>query len=425
MLSISSTFPARFSGKSALQLLQTASLDVGGSNQNGASVRSDVNAVSENGGAIDSIMRIILDAKGNASVLINSPDGIVSATTGEGNDVIDIIAGRINYVSTHGGDDAISIRAAGSGESDSIFNPAVYSVDAGDGNDSIDIDSRGSVFSTNGGNGDDKITIVTTAPLRGRPDSIENLFEGIYSTDGGNGDDTISLESSTSVNSTYGGNGNDTISVVAAAYAMNTDGGNGDDIIRVASRDVFNVDGGKGNDAIHVASRLVSNVDGGSGDDVIEVAGLNIVNVTAGDGNDIISASSAAALYNVSGGKGDDYVILNGSSSVQSTYYFAEGDGHDTIETNNPLEILPNGSDGTRRGDMMNAIIEKQGNTLKIAFANNTDTITINLTGRMAEAKNIRFTYNHNTQSLLIADDRFFVDNPSGQTVFLRPDATK
>ncbi|PDT17570.1 hypothetical protein CO670_07495 [Rhizobium sp. J15] len=366
--------------------MQTASLDVGGSNQNGVSTRSGVAAVSENGGAIDSIMRIILDAKGNSGVLINSPGGTVSATTSGGNDVVDITAGEVGYVSTYSGDDMIRIRAAGSGEDNSIFNPAVYSVDAGSGSDSIDIRSRGSVFSTAGGSGDDKITIVTTAPLRGGAEAVENLFEGIYSTDGGDGNDTISLESSTSINSTYGGNGND---------------------------------------AIHVASRLVTNVDGGSGNDVIDVAGLNIMNINGGDGNDIISASSAAALYNVSGGKGDDYVILDGSSSVQSTYFFAEGDGHDTIETNNLLEILPVSSDGTRRGDMMNAIIEKQGNTLKIAFAHNTDTITINLTGRMTEANNIRFSYNPNTQSLLIADDRFFVDNPPGQTIFLRPDATK
>jgi hypothetical protein len=74
---------------------------------------------------------------------------------------------------------------------------------------------------------------------------------------------------------------------------------------------------------------------------------------------------------------------------------------------------------------MADAVIERQGNTLQISFADSADTITINLTGRMAEAESLQFAYKSGTQSLLIADDQFFVDNPPGQTVFVRPEVTK
>jgi hypothetical protein len=43
----------------------------------------------------------------------------------------------------------------------------------------------------------------------------------------------------------------------------------------------------------------------------------------------------------------------------------------------------------------------------------------------MAEAESLQFAYKSGTQSLLIADDQFFVDNPPGQTVFVRPEVTK
>lgn len=407
MISISTTFHARFRGEYALQLLQTASIKNSVSNREfDVFAKVGVTAAGTNGGAIDSIMRIIMDAKGNAGVLIDSPDGTASVNTGNGNDTVAISAATVNKLSTHGGDDTITIKTSGHKAPGNLFDPAVYMVDAGHGNDAIAIDSNGDVVQVDGNNGDDDISITATAPIRQGDSSFDNLLRGIAYTSGGSGNDKITLQSATSALNTDAGDGDDIISIATKAFASNTDGGNGDDAIRVTSRNVDNVYGGEGND-------------------IIEVTGINAMNIQGGGGNDIISVTSAAALYNISGGKGDDYVVLNSTSTVQSTYHFAQGDGHDIIETNNPLEIMPFSDDGTRRGDMMNAIIEKQGNTLRIGFTDSTDTITINLSGRMAEAENIRFTYNSHTQSLLIADDQFFIDNPPGQTVFVRPEVTK
>ncbi|MDR6666779.1 hypothetical protein [Rhizobium sp. 1399] len=406
MIGISQTFHARFRGEYALQLLQTASINNGGGkHEPGVFAQVGVTAAGANGGAIDSIMRIIMDAKGNAGVLINSPGGTASVTTGNGNDVVDITANEVNKVSTGRGDDVINIRAGGQGQ-EQTSNPSVAHINSGRGHDSISITSGGNVAWVDGGGGDDQISIETTADVSGPLGTIENLVKGIGSTGGGKGDDTIVLESTTSVRSTDGDDGNDTINISSAAFAFSTAGGKGDDAITVSSRNVFSVDGG-------------------SGDDLIEVTAVNASGIDGGDGNDVISVNATAAAYNISGGKGDDYVVINSTSTVQSTYHFAEGDGHDIIETNNPLEIMRFSSDGTDRGDMADAVIERQGNTLQISFADSADTITINLTGRMAEAESLQFVYKSGTQSLLIADDQFFVDNPPGQTVFVWPEATK
>lgn len=406
MIDISSAFHARFSGKYALQLLQSALIKSGVSDkQPGVSARISVTAAGENGGAIDSIMRIIMDAKGNAGVHIDSPDGKVSVTTGAGDDVVDITANDVSRVSTRRGDDVINIKAGGRNQ-DETFNPSVKDIKSGSGDDSISITSGGNVYLVDAGRGNDQIYIETTAPVSGPLGTFENLMKGISYTDGGKGDDTIALASSTSVINTYGGAGNDIIDITSAAFAMNTTGGNGDDMIQVTSRNVSNVDGGKGND-------------------VIEVTGVNATSIDGGDGNDIISVDVTAAAYNISGGKGNDHVVINSTSTVQSTYNFAKGDGHDIIETNNPLEIMRFSTDGTDRADMANAVIERYGNTLRISFTDSADSITLNLTGRMAEAETLRFAYKSGTQSLVIGDDQLFIDNPSGQTVFVRPDAAK
>lgn len=406
MISISTTFHARFRDEYALQLLQSASINNGGSkHEPGVFAQVAVTAAGANGGAIDSIMRIIMDAKGNAGVLINSPDGSASVKTGSGNDIVDITANEVSKLSTGGGDDVINIRAGGKNQ-EQTSNPSVQHIKSGAGDDTVSIVSGGNVSWVDAGRGDDHISIETTAPVSGPLGTIENLVQGIGSTYGGKGDDTILLQSTTSVRSAYGDEGNDIINISSAAFASAVDGGKGDDAITVRSRNVFSVDGG-------------------SGDDVIDVTAVNASSIDGGDGNDIISVNATAAAYNISGGKGDDYVAINSTSTVQSSYHFAEGDGHDIIETNNPLEIMRFSSDGTDRGDMADAIIERQGNTLQISFADSADTITINLTGRMAEAETLNFAYKSGTQSLLIADDQFFVDNPPGQTVFLRPEVTK
>ncbi len=406
MISISTTFHARFRGEYALQLLQTASINNGGNKQEpGVFAQVGVTAGGANGGAIDSIMRIIMDAKGNAGVLINSPDGSASVKTGTEDDIVDIIANEISKVSTGHGDDIINIRAGGANQAQTS-NPSVQHIESGEGNDTISIISGGNVGWVDAGRGDDQISIKTTAPVIGPLGTFENLVSGIRSTTGGKGDDTIVLESTTSVNSADGDDGNDTIRINSAASVFSAAGGNGDDALTITSRNVFAVDGGSGND-------------------IIDVTAINASSIEGGDGNDIISVNATAAAYNISGGKGDDYVVINSTSTVQSSYQFAEGDGHDIIETNNPLEIMRFSSDGTNRGDMADAIIERQGNTLQISFADSADTITLNLTGRMAEADTLRFAYKSGTQSLVIADDQFFIDNPPGQTVFVRPEATK
>ncbi|WP_274644899.1 calcium-binding protein [Pseudomonas serbica] len=86
--------------------------------------------------------------------------------------------------------------------------------------------------------------------------------------------------------------------------------------------------GTEGNDSVYGLNETFNLIDAGAGDDTIWAGSLGS-KIIAGSGNDVVFGSMVDD--HIFGGTGDD--IINGSSGLDS-FYFAKGDGHDTVLSN-------------------------------------------------------------------------------------------
>jgi hypothetical protein len=241
--------------------------------------------------ATASIMKILLDAKGNADVFIQSPTAVAYAYTAMGNDIIDLDVAQVEAVGGGAGNDAISVKADGMPASHDGQSDAVSNVDGGAGNDNIAIDSSGAVFGTTGGDGNDIISISS--------------HSDILMTLGGYGDDSISISSDGTVQGVSGdmsdsAQGNDSISVKAVS-AHKILGGGGNDTIDITASSIEMVMGGRGDDHIilnNIGSKAATvRMNIGDGHDVIETnGGLEISRNRTGSYLDNLSDMSTATV---------------------------------------------------------------------------------------------------------------------------------
>jgi hypothetical protein len=312
-------------------------------------------------------------------------DGVQASGAGIGNIAI--------HVDQHQFSDSRDADAAynftdifGDAQGDLAMSVSAFPMDAsqmrvysGDGNDSLSI-AAGRIAGVYAGAGNDAIAVTS---LSQRDDAIDLV-------DGGDGDDAISISSSGGVRATQAGVGNDAIAIAALRDVWVVEAGSGDDAVAIATGgSASDVDGGEGDDTISISARGgIENIDGGSGDDVIAVKSLGTVwGVYGGSGDDIIRVSGAR-VDRVYGGKGDDLIAIDSTAGNASTVYFAEGDGHDVVETNGPLDIRRVSDDGTRTSDMSSAAVTRNDDgTATIRFEGSNDTITVRFTGKMANSE--------------------------------------
>lgn len=181
-------------------------------------------------------------------------------------------------------------------------SPSSITIDAGDGDDTLDLSNPAS---------DDfnQDYIVTGSEING--DAGNDTFEGNFNSS------TVS-----------GSDGDDIIS--AYSYLSTISGGNGDDTIETSS-DLSTIEGGAGNDILSTqVTPYNSTVYGGSGDDVIENGYSYGSHLYGDDGNDTIvtGGTSGPSVY-VYGGAGDDLLDLRDAHGG----LFYGGDGDDIILT--------------------------------------------------------------------------------------------
>lgn len=400
---------------SVVRLLQGSKTDMSKLGRHGID-RSAIFSDDRAGRAVANIIQILLDARGNADVGVSARYGTVSVTTGKGDDRITIDAQAADIVASGAGDDFIAIHTGGrQNRYGDYLLPAVDRVDGGAGDDTIAIATHGGAARVEGGSGNDLIHVVSTSNAYNRSDfftGVDNVDGGsgndglvlsatldVTRIDGGSGNDAISISAGRSADIIDGGDGNDALSIVAAG-ASRIDAGTGDDAIAISAASVWLVDGGDGNDAIAVAGRDVSGVRGGAGDDVISVSAKSAKGIEGGDGNDTIAIS--AERISVRGGAGNDHIVLNGSGSRAAMVYMAEGDGHDVVESNVAITIGRFNDSGTMQLDMSKATVARNDDgTLTVSFGDSADTLTVKLTGEMAD-RELAFDYDRSGRALTI-----------------------
>lgn len=316
MIDITSASAVSVSGKHALQLLEHArAVQSDGKRTYTANGSLQVSSANDTGALVASIIKLIMDAKGNTLLTIAATggDSTASAQTGDGNDTIRMNVSKVTEIAAGGGDDYINAVAEGGSET-----------------------------------------------------SLAPYWEGISNVSGGDGNDTILLSSDATVKSVSGGNGDDAMVITARYNAFVIDGGDGHDMIRVDTGSVLVLNGG--------------------------------------DGNDHINLSAKGTIHAVSGGKGDDTVIIDNQGQWASNYYYAIGDGQDTLSTNAAIEIHAFSETGTARYNIADAWLERDGNVVTLSFGNDSDSLRIEFTGAMAQAEEYAFTYNPAIGSLMIHD---------------------
>ncbi|HSV15751.1 MAG TPA: calcium-binding protein, partial [Tepidisphaeraceae bacterium] len=273
-------------------------------------------------------------------------DGSVAVTVNGANKQFVANTVKTIVINSGGGADSIAVDI-----SDENINQIPETINAGDGNDTVTIDSVvqiGPTVVVNCGAGNDSVTLN---------------YDGDSTVNGGDGNDT--LEASANFNEDvchmFGDNGNDTLHSVSAGAGGNLlaimSGGNGNDTFRNDDIDNrINATGGPGIDTIQlgegssgiialdgvdhgsntIAHADVENVVGSPFGDVdiignalnnlIDVGSDSAVTVLGGGGNDTITASGDTTYLD--GGSGNDVITCD---STQPGTTLIGGDGNDTL----------------------------------------------------------------------------------------------
>lgn len=227
---------------------------------------------------------------------------------GAGNDTVDLDSSlRITDATVIGGEGNDSINASG--------GVNAY-VDAGNGNDTINADSKGH-DALYGGAGNDYITFNlandgTTDAISGDAgnDTVSvSGYAGLNAQDKlivslGDGDDGFTNNGNLKSLSLDAGAGNDTMTIFGNVHAATISGGDGNDIIAGVGTVGGLVDGGTGNDTI-TANEYGNVVYGGSGNDSITTFSLGVQNASM-SGAAQQDALKADTIY---GGDGNDTLV--------------------------------------------------------------------------------------------------------------------
>ncbi len=286
---------------------------------------------------------------------------------GAGNNKIDIRGNSINNILTGAGDDVINlesneniIRAGDGNNLIKVVSTGVQNIVTGSGNDIIEL-SSGNVTLNSGAGNDNIILKQTTASTN----SI-NL---------GDGDDSLNINSAGGATTINGSTGNDTFMVQNSSVKLIDNGG--DNIVHIDNSamigDVNSISLGFGNDKITMISNGQNLIKTSNGDNSINLSGFGTFNVTAGTGADTIISGSGNDVINSGAGNdtinanaGDDRIIAGSGNDLligglgndileggadDDSYYFNSGDGKDVIKDSGGVDQVIFG-DGVLKEDL-------------------------------------------------------------------------
>ena len=239
----------------------------------------------------NSIYAIYADA-GKDTINIYGGDAVVDA--GSGNDVINVSGGRTVVVSSGSGNDTLSIKGG-----------TTVNIDAGSGNDAIYL-RKGNGRIVMGGKGNDTIKISAGS---------EHVITA------GVGNDKLYLEKGTKNSVIYtGDSGKDTITVSAGSYHI-LGGGAGNDKIYLNSGtgNELTVDAGSGNDEIIVKAGKEHTIHTGAGEDTISLSGGKMSTVYLEEGINKINTSAFTTCLVQKSKTSVDTITVDWKSNIGKT----------------------------------------------------------------------------------------------------------
>ena len=335
----------------------------------------------------------------------------VSMNGGTGNDTI--ISNGVNATILGGtGNDIVTLTSAASN------NRIVYN--EGDGNDiirginstsTLQIGNGKGTYSTTKSGSDIIVTVgegkITLEGASGTGFKISGNSIGTTSTvinnsanntliSGSTHNDTITNSGSKVTIKAYGGNDSITLYYRTDNESKNVtlDAGDGNDSI-YAGGTYNSVDAGLGNDSIY-AHGSHQTISGGAGDDTIKGnhgtnklygnGGNDLINITTywsntlsgGAGSDTL-AVEGGNYHSISGGTGNDKISLG--SATNSTIFYADGDGNDTVWGFNSTDTLSIGGTYTNPKKSGNDIIVTVGKG-QLTFKGAATLGTMNINGK-------------------------------------------
>lgn len=198
--------------------------------------------------------------KGADKVTISSGANVATLSTGEGADTINISGGTVGTIDAGDGDDKITLSSSSGTKVDTI--------DAGAGNDTIEVQSGASVTTINLGAGDDTITLKSGANIA-------------VTINGGDGKDTLTLDGSGGMNDFT------KITKISGIEVLNisaTNSSSGAKISYDSIKDNLNLTlSGSGSLTIETGDNKDINLSGFKGTSGQNSGGITVDNVNAGD----------------------------------------------------------------------------------------------------------------------------------------------
>jgi len=217
-----------------------------------------------------------------------------------------------------------------------------WDVDAGDG-DNVVIDLSGEEVAIRTGSGNDTIIGIGgmyTVDAGAGDDTVELVGEMVSKVDGGDGNDTISVKSS-KISAISGGNGDDSIKLTGDVTGVISGGAGSDGIVihgnaieariygdgpdvQDAGDDAIAVHGdilwsevhtGDGKNRVHVQGAVYSDITGGSDDDAITVGSAHKAEIDGGDGDDTLKVDSLSQSVVMGGGGNNDIHVGSATGS--------------------------------------------------------------------------------------------------------------
>lgn len=290
---------------------------------------------------------------GNLTVTASGNLAITDANIGA-DDVVGVAGSMINFSfgtkddvsytftadGTIGAAESISVSGNSKGSSFNINAASELNLIGGMGDDNFNIDAT--VCSVNAGDGVDTITInslggVSSTILTGKGNDVVTVAGSATSIDSGSGDDVINVDGS--VSSINAGDGENQVTVLSGGSLSGAiiTGKDNDSVSVAGSAASINTYAGK--DAITVSGTVSGAINGGAEDDSFTVSGNGTISgIVSGDaGNDELSivldsgARSDSGQITFIGGEGDDVITVTGTSGAYSEDYKAYQGAYDQL----------------------------------------------------------------------------------------------